>query len=338
LDLLSALRCNLSSSRAPFRALPFAAAVFALAMSGLGQTSVATAAVSTTTTLASEVLTSGKTTLTVHISPVPDAADSRGTVTFFDRDSEGHQRALGSALVAADGTASLTVSSLTAGSHDVHASFSGSVAAEPSDSSPLAITGQAAPADFSLSPAPTTLNLTAGQSGSVAVTITPSGSFNNYVSLSCAGLPLFSTCTFLPSNVDVTGTPGLSTMTLGTVAPSGKTAELRHGAGLVYAFLLPGVFGLVGLGWGRNRGLRTLGMILVAASLIGGASSCAQRYNYLNHGPSPNPGTPNGESIIRIYGTAVNGAQSTTKCIQITLNVKSSNTSGTSGNNLTPCS
>jgi hypothetical protein len=73
-------------------------------------------------------------------------------------------------------------------------------------------------------------------------------------------------------------------------------------------------------------------------SLIGGASSCAQRYRYLNYGPTPNPGTPNGKSIIRIYGTAVKGALSTSKCFQVTLNMTSTNTTGSSGNNLTPCS
>ncbi len=81
-----------------------------------------------------------------------------------------------------------------------------------------------------------------------------------------------------------------------------------------------------------------LAMLCVVGSLIGGASSCAQRYRYLNYGPTPNPGTPAGESIIRIYGTAVNGALSTSKCFQVTLNMTSTNTSGTAGNNLTPCS
>jgi hypothetical protein len=81
-----------------------------------------------------------------------------------------------------------------------------------------------------------------------------------------------------------------------------------------------------------------LAMLCVVGSLIGGASSCAQRYRYLNYGPTPNPGTPAGKSIIRIYGTAVTGALSTSKCFQVTLNMTSTNTSGTSGNNLTPCS
>lgn len=287
--------------------------------------------------LTSESAAHGRVTLHAQVSPLPENADERGTVTFVDRDSAGAEHSLGSALLAQDGTTTLVVSTLAPGAHDVRAEFSGTAAAAGSSSSPLVLTGEAVAPDFSLTANPTTLDVTAGQQGSVQVSVTPSGGFNNYVALSCAGLPLYSSCVFLPANVAATGVSGSSTMTLETVAPSGKTAALHTDSGLVYAFLLPGVLGLVGLGWGRRHGLRTLSLLCVMLSLVGGTSSCAQRYGYLNHGPTPNPGTPNGRSIIRIYGTAVSGAQTTTKCIQLTLNVTSTNTSN-AGNNLTPCS
>jgi hypothetical protein len=252
--------------------------------------------------------------------------------------SDGQPHSLGSAFVSADGSATLTVASLPAGGHAVRAVYSGSESSAASTSAAADVTAQATAPDFSLTATPATLNLDAGLPGTVTVSITPATpGFNNYVSLSCAGLPLFTTCSFLPSNVKVTGT-SLSTMTLDTTAPSGKTSALRRDAGFVYAFLLPGALGLVGLCFGRHRSLRMLAMLCVVGSLIGGASSCAQRYRYLNYGPTPNPGTPAGKSIIRIYGTAVTGALSTSKCFQVTLNMTSTNTSGTSGNNLTPCS
>jgi hypothetical protein len=294
---------------------------------------------------------SGKTVLTVHVSPVPSTAagssvnaDSgvsnmdRGSVTFEETDSNGQPRSLGSAFIEADGSATLTVPALPAGTHSVLAVYNGTESAASSTSEAADVTAQAAAPDFSLSATPTTLNLTAGAQGAVAITVTPGAGFSNYVALSCAGLPLFTTCNFLPSNVNVAGTNGLSTMTLNTTAPSGTNSLLRQDNGLAYCFLLPGALGLVGLAFGRNRGLRTLAMLCVVGSLIGGASSCAQRYRYLNYGPSANPGTPAGQSIIRIYGTAVNGALSTSKCFQVTLNMTSTNTSGTAGNNLTPCS
>ena len=331
----SASRSILSSSRRSFRALPVAAAVLALASAAFGQSH---AAVATTTALTAAPArdASGKTIFTVHISPVPQSVENRGSVSFEETDHDGQAHSFGSAFVSADGSATLTVSGLPVGAHAVRAVYSGSESSVASTSAPADVTAQATPPNFSLSAMPATLNLDAGLQGTVAVSIAPIAGFNNYVSLSCAGLPLFTSCSFLPSNVAVKSA-SLSTMTLNTTAPSGKTSLLRRDTGFVYAFLLPGLLGLLGLGFGRQRGLRMLAMLCVVGSLIGGASSCAQRYRYLNYGPTPNPGTPNGKSIIRIYGTAVNGALSTSKCFQVTLNMTSTNTSGTAGNNLTPC-
>jgi Bacterial Ig-like domain (group 3) len=347
--LQSASRSTLSSSRWSFRALPVAVLLLASAAFGQASPAVATSTILT----AAPANTSGKTVLTVHVSPVPSTDTSssvnsagssvsntdRGSVTFEETDSNGQPRSLGSAFVQADGSATLTVPALTAGAHSVRAVYNGTQTAASSTSEAAEVTSEASAPDFSLSATPTTLNLTAGAQGTVAITVAPGAGFSNYVALSCAGLPLFTTCNFLPSNVDVAGVNGLSTMTLNTTAPSGGGQTLlRQDRGLVYCFLLPGALGLAGLAFGRNRGLRTLAMLCVVGSLIGGAGSCAQRYRYLNYGPSANPGTPAGQSIIRIYGTAVNGALSTSKCFQVTLNMTSTNTSGTAGNNLTPCS
>jgi hypothetical protein len=334
LDLQSASRSTPSSSRRSFRALPVAAAVLVLASAAFGQSHTAVA--TTTSLTAGDV--SGKTTFTAQVSPAPHSADDRGSVTFLETDTNGQPHSLGSAFVGADGSATLKVSSLPTGARTVSAVYSGAEDSAASTSAQADVTAQDTVPGFALTATPTTLNLDAGTPGTVAVSIAPAPGFNNYVSLSCAGLPLFTSCSFLPSNVQVAGKNGLSTMTLNTTAPSGKTGALRRDAGFVYCFLLPGVVGLLGLGFGRNRSLRMLAMLCVVGSLIGGASSCAQRYRYLNYGPSENPGTPAGQSIIRIYGTAVNGALSTSRCFQITLNMTSTNTSGTSGNNLTPCS
>jgi hypothetical protein len=332
LDLQSASRRTLSSS------LSVVAAVLALAFTGVAQPH---APVSTTATLSSapSLDATGKTVLTVHVSPAPSSADDRGSVSFVETGSDGQPHSLGSAFVGPDGDASLTVSALSSGVRSVRAIYGGSESSAASTSAPLDVTAEAATPSFSLSGAPATLNLDAGAQGTVDVTIAPSPGFTNYVSLSCAGLPLFTTCNFLPSNVNATNGKAVgSTMTLNTTAPSGKNSLLRRDSGFVYCFLLPGVLGLVGLGFGRNRGLRMLAVLCVVGGLVGGASSCAQRYRYLNYGPPANPGTPAGKSIIRIYGTAVKGALSTSKCFQVTLNMTSTNTSGTAGNNLTPCS
>ncbi len=360
----SASRSTPSSSRWSFRALPVVAAtLLALASTAFGQipagrtTAGQSHAVATVSTLTTETgpargNTAGATTFTVHVTPAPQPSESRGTVDFVDTDSDGQLHSLGSALVADDGTATLAVSGMTDGAHSVRAVYSGTESSAASTSAPAAVTAEATAApDFSISATPTTLNLDAGVQGTVAISIAPLNRFDNYVSLSCAGLPLYATCTFLPSNTNVNGSLttcpqnggtqsciAQSTMTLNTVAPSGTNSLLRRDTGFVYAFLLPGALGLVGLGFGRNRGLRMLAMLCVVVSLVAGASSCAQRYRYFNYGPGENPGTPNGQSIIRIYGTSVNGALSNLKCFQITLNVTSTNTAGSTGNIITPCS
>lgn len=326
--------------RALLSLLPLAAVACcaASAVSGQPHPSIATS-----TTLSVEpAAAAGKTLVTARISPLPEnAAADHGTVTLEETAPDGSTRSLGSAVVEADGSARLTLAPLP-GDHSIRALYSGTDGVASSASEPAELTAQAATAapGFTLAAAPSTVNLDAGANSAIAITITPASGFTNYVALSCAGLPLYATCNFLPSNVNVTGTGGASTMTLYTTAPSGKTSQLREGgSGIVYALLLPGALGLVGLAWGRSRGLRTLSVVFIAASLIGGASSCAQRYRYLNYGPGANQGTPNGTSIIRVYGTAVNGALSTIQCFQVTLNVNNpANTSGTAGNSLIPCS
>src|SRR5882757_686326 len=131
LDLQSASRSILSSSRQSFRALPVAAAVLALASAVFGQSHAVATTTALTTSPARDA--SGKTVFTVHVSPVPQSAVAqgsvsadRGSVTFEETGSNGQPHSLGSAFVSADGSATLTVSSLPVGDHAVRAVYSGS--------------------------------------------------------------------------------------------------------------------------------------------------------------------------------------------------------------------
>jgi len=56
--------------------------------------------------------------------------------------------------------------------------------------------------DFSLSAAPATAIITAGQSASFTLSVTPSGAFNQAVTWGCSGSPFASTCTVSPSADD----------------------------------------------------------------------------------------------------------------------------------------
>src|SRR6202021_2216471 len=123
---------------------------------------------------------------------------------------------------------------------------------------------------FTVAATPTSLTTPIGGFVSSNVTVTPVNGFNAFVTLSCTGLPINTTCTFSPTSVSAacttsatgaqTCTPGTSVMQIQTQTPSPLT-EVRPGDdnGIRrYAFVFPAVFGLAGLGLSRRRAWRNL--------------------------------------------------------------------------------
>ncbi len=145
---------------------------------------------------------------------------------------------------------------LAAGEHSITASYSGDAAHTASVSEfkgvhALATSG----ADFAISVNPTSLSLTAGQSGSAIATITPENSSvltsPMFVTLSCSGLPDQSSCTFTPENIEIlpNATANItSSMVIQTQQQEGLL--LRPGTrNVALAILLPGALGLGCLAW-----------------------------------------------------------------------------------------
>lgn len=86
--------------------------------------------------------------------------------------------------------------------------------------------------------------MTAGQSTSYSLTISPLGGFNNTIALSCSGAPTGSTCTISPSQVTLDGFhPAMATV---NVMTSMSSAELMRPRGTLVArmFAIAGTFGL----------------------------------------------------------------------------------------------
>ncbi len=122
-------------------------------------------------------------------------------------------------------------------------------------------------AGFTVAASPTSLSTAVGGFVNSIVTVTPVNGFNAYVSLSCTGLPINTTCTFTPVNVAAscttgasgaeTCTPGTSVMQIQTQAPSPKIAAANSDdAGIRrYVFVFPALFGLAGLGACKRRSL-----------------------------------------------------------------------------------
>jgi subtilisin family serine protease len=77
------------------------------------------------------------------------------------------------------------------------------------------------PQDFTISAAPVASTINAGQLATYTVTLTPSGGFNQTVSLSCGGSPPASKCAITPSLVTLAGTnSATATVAVQTVARS----------------------------------------------------------------------------------------------------------------------
>jgi hypothetical protein len=94
---------------------------------------------------------------------------------------------------------------------------------------------------------------------------------------------------------------------------------------VAWAVLLPGTLGLAGLAFSarRRRWLSRLALIaLIGFVSILGATACAPRYNYYNHGPPYNLPTPTGSYTLQITAQSSNGIAATTHTTQFALTVK----------------
>jgi hypothetical protein len=273
-----------------------------------------------------------RTTLTAHVSG--GLSSPSGVVNFRSGQTD-----LGSALVDSEGKASLQTDLLPAGSQTVVAIYQGQPAYLNSTSSPeLVQANVSTAAGFTVAATPTSLSTAVGGFVSSNVTVTPVNGFNAYVSLSCTGLPINTTCTFSPVSVSAacttgatgaqTCTPGTSVMQIQTQTPS-PTAAISRDAGMRrYAFVFPLLFGLAGLGARKRRAWRNLALGMLAFAGLMGMTACNQRYNYLNHGPPPNPGTPIGSYTVTIQSSSSTGSETTTTPTQpqITLVVTAAKT------------
>jgi Bacterial Ig-like domain (group 3) len=254
-------------------------------------------------------------TLTAHVSADAAGAPS-GAVNFRSGETD-----LGSAFLDSQGNAAVETDNLPDGDHQVVAIYQGAAGYVRSLSTPAQVHANVSTvAGFTVAATPTTLSTAVGGFVTSVVTVTPVNGFNAYVSLSCSGLPYDTTCTFTPVNVQAscttsaagvqTCTPGTSSMQIQTLAPSpGPRAENAGGVGMGrYAFIFPALFGLAGLGASKRRAWRNLALAMLAFAGAMGMTACSQRYNYLNHGPPGNTGTPTGSYAITVDAQSSNGS------------------------------
>ncbi len=174
------------------------------------------------------------------------------------------------------------------------------------------LTGTGAPQpDYSLTVNPSTMTLTAGQTGLATFTFTPVGGFTGTVSFTCTGLPAGSSCTFQPPTVTADGSNTVQTsqLTITTVGASGGTVTLARnftgvGPMLASVLILPGLLcGLLGLRRKSLRGsMKHWALLAILLAVLGGAVGCS---SYLN-------ATPPGKSVVTVTGVAKAAGAGTT--------------------------
>jgi hypothetical protein len=117
--------------------------------------------------------------------------------------------------------------------------------------------------DFSVAASSVSLTMTAGQSATASISVTPLNGFNSAVSFNCSGLPSGASCSFAPATVTPLGTPASTMLTVTTAA---ATAAFRRNSNPLF----PGsvlVAALSCFGLRRRRHLRIL--LLLALSVVG---------------------------------------------------------------------
>ena len=123
---------------------------------------------------------------------------------------------------------------------------------------------------FSITTTPAALTLTAGQSATTTVIVTPQNGFASEASLSCSGLPAGASCDFSPATVTTSGEIASSTL---TVATSPANIASRHDSNPLYpgsALALSFCF----FGRKRRRGVQLMSSAVAVALGLGLCTGC----------------------------------------------------------------
>jgi hypothetical protein len=121
------------------------------------------------------------------------------------------------------------------------------------------------PPSFAISLASSSLTVTAGQSVTDMVTVTPQNGFNSAVTFTCSGLPSGATCSFSPTPVTPSG--GAASTTQLTITTTSTTAALRNNLSPLFPGSALACVLCCFLGFRKRRSLQM--MLLIAAGLVG---------------------------------------------------------------------
>ena len=291
-------------------------AVYATSTSAAQTLNVLATPVATTTTIASSNLAANlgaSVTFTATVSSL--VGPPAGSVKFMDGTTLLSTVTLAGAT---SSTASLTLTTLTAGTHSVTAVYQASTTWATSTSTAVSEVVTAPAYTFTVSP--TTLTATAGASTGADMTLTPVGGFVGTFTVGCGAVPAHVSCSTESPTLAATGnnvaTTGL--LVISTNANDTSASLRMDGAGSrstlqVFAALafLPCLGGLALVGR-RRRQLRSLWLAVVVLLLSGsvfGMTGCSSGLHY----------TPTGAYQIPVQLLTSTGAVATTVTISLTV-------------------
>ena len=271
-----------------------------------------------TTTLTSSINPSGigqsvTFTATVKASAPSGAPPTpAGTVTFLDGTTT-----IGTGVLNGSGVATFTTSTLTTGSHNITASYPGTMSLGGSVSAILVQVVNNS--SFSITVTPTPITVAVGNAVTLTVTINPLSGFNQTVKLGCSNLPNESACTFAaPTLASGSYT---TTLLLSTIAPHNCDSTQPYFTGSntpspgqppLAPFVIPALAGLAAIFIpGRRRWLRAL----IATAAIATAMQISGCGNCTDLGTRPNTYT------FQVYGAATGTAEIESQSVTITVTI-----------------
>jgi molybdopterin-binding protein len=198
--------------------------------------------------------------------------------------------------LAANATATFTLSSLTVGTHMVSATYEGDTNYNVNThSNTMSIIVSKAIPSFVLSSSAPTLGLSIGGSASASLALQANNAFAGPVSLTCSGAPAGTTCSFSQNNVTLA--PGQTVTSIVTIA-SVKSASLHQGkpigaatgtgVALALCLMLPLVR--------RRKRVVTLLTTVVLVALLMNVAGCSG-------GTNANPQAPIGTYSVSVSAT-----------------------------------